>query len=529
VATAMAVALVFASVASAGRRASPSLPADGSRTIDDTLTMRHPVSRSGVTVKRGMVEARLTFSSSAILRLAVAGPDGVEISSAEGRTSPLAVRIRTADGPYTFTVEARGLMFRRIPIRLALTHQSFSTDLPPAGGGETPPASSSSSTSSSSSSSSTTQPSSSSSSSSTSVPAGGVVVDVPGSVAGDCSVAVDGALNSWFGSVPDGATVRFAPGGCYGFDGSLLVKDRVGLVFDGRGATFRALTTGTATRSTWIVQGGRGIVLRDMTIRGANPQAGAVPGAHVGTLEWQHGVAVKGVDGMVIDGVQIYDTYGDFVQVAHDPRFYTPPDIPPARNVVVRNSHFERSGRQGVSLIHVDGFWLENSYLGEAAMTMIDLELAWHEGIGRNIHILANTFGRQPHALFANAGKGWSPAIGNIEIRGNRQLGPALTCIPPVHVVSPTWMPAGSWRSGWVIADNHFVAAGYAVRVLRVSDLVMTGNTVDHSNGNCDKAGARLEDSHHITLTDNRFIAAKTTLIADSASTNITNTNNTLN
>src|SRR4051794_7805142 len=54
-------------------------------------------------------------------------------------------------------------------------------------------------------------------------PPGPVVRTVPASIASDCSKPVDADLNSFLGTVPDGATIRFAASGCYGLDDSLWV------------------------------------------------------------------------------------------------------------------------------------------------------------------------------------------------------------------------------------------------------------------------------------------------------------------
>ena len=66
----------------------------------------------------------------------------------------------------------------------------------------------------------------------------------PASIKANCSVAVDAKLNAWLATVPDNSTIQFGPGRCYGQDGTITLTGRKGLIIDGQGAEFRALTPG---------------------------------------------------------------------------------------------------------------------------------------------------------------------------------------------------------------------------------------------------------------------------------------------
>lgn len=340
--------------------------------------------------------------------------------------------------------------------------------------------------------------------------AAGTGYHVPSSIPADCSRPVEKDLMAWFATVPDNSTILFTPSGCYGYDNDIVLNDRTGLTLDGQGATFKALTLGYASRRSWRMQGGSGLVLRNMIVRGSSTCAGisdcAWP-AKPNNLEWQHAFSFEGTVNSTLDNVQAYDVWGDFVEVQHDERI--PADAPnwatPARNISVLNSHFDRNGRMGVGLTNVDGFLLQDSYLGEVNMAAIDLELDFDGETGRNIRIVGNTFGRMRFALFANHGSG-SSSISNIVIDHNTMVGDLVTCRPPVDEMAPT----GLYRSGFTITNNTLKAYGDAFDLQGVRNATVSGNVVSHNPaGGCGTlAGVAVVDSQVVSVTDNRFVSA---------------------
>ena len=70
------------------------------------------------------------------------------------------------------------------------------------------------------------------------------VYKVPKKIQSDCSVAVDAKISAWLATVPNNSTVQFESGRCYGQDGTITLSGRIGLVVDGQGSEFRALTPG---------------------------------------------------------------------------------------------------------------------------------------------------------------------------------------------------------------------------------------------------------------------------------------------
>jgi hypothetical protein len=172
------------------------------------------------------------------------------------------------------------------------------------------------------------------------------VYDVPADIASDCSVAVDDEITAWLATVPDGNTARFAPGGCYGQDGTIALGGRADLVIDGQRSEFRALTPGDEERANWRFVGGANLTVQNVDVRGTNPDGVYSPG-----FEWQHGFAVEGVQGMTLTDVGARETWGDGVFLWHGAG--SPAcgdDASSARNVVIAGATLERSaGRASLS------------------------------------------------------------------------------------------------------------------------------------------------------------------------------------
>ena len=76
------------------------------------------------------------------------------------------------------------------------------------------------------------------------------VYTVPKKIRSDCTLPVENQIMAWLATVPDGSTVQFGPGRCYGQDRTITLTGRSGLVIDGR-VEFRALTPGDSHRANW--------------------------------------------------------------------------------------------------------------------------------------------------------------------------------------------------------------------------------------------------------------------------------------
>jgi hypothetical protein len=131
---------------------------------------------------------------------------------------------------------------------------------------------------------------------------------VPEPIAQDCSVDVTAALLSWISSVPDDSTLAFGRNACYRIEGTLEIRRRRGLEFDGHGATFRSFDAPTDQRAVWRAWQSSGLTFRDMTIRGAYGKGGSFTSG----LQHGHGIDLRG-SSADIESVAIQDVAGDCV------------------------------------------------------------------------------------------------------------------------------------------------------------------------------------------------------------------------
>ena len=356
------------------------------------------------------------------------------------------------------------------------------------------------------------------------------VYKVPKTIKGDCSVAVEGKIMAWLATVPDGSTVQFGAGRCYGQDGTITLTDRNGLVIDGQGSEFRALTPGGSHRANWRFVRGSDLTVRNLAVRGSNPQ-----GRYDHAIEWQHGYSVEGVQGMTLSNVKARETWGDGVLLWRGA--YSPAcgdDASSARNVLITGALIERIGRQGVAIVDAEWVTLQDSTVGPVAWANVDIETDVDCEIARHITVARNSFGANGRGVIQNPGFGGYPQVGDVRVIDNRQTEPIDSgiftddpCRAPVQIRSP----AGVYRDGYSFARNSFLAPNNAFVFRRVRNIDVSSNPVKFVTPipGCDtRAGVRLTDSHTVGITDNSFSGANNVYITDALSTGITSTGNTV-
>jgi hypothetical protein len=349
---------------------------------------------------------------------------------------------------------------------------------------------------------------------------------VPKKIPDDCSVAVEGKIMSWLATVPDGSTVQFGAGRCYGQDGTITLAGRSGLVIDGGGSEFRALTPGGSHRANWRLTAGSKLTLRNMAVRGSNPN-----GEYVHEIEWQHGFSVEGVQGITLSNVQVRETWGDGVMLGHGaPSPACGDDASSARDVMISGALIERSGRQGVAIVDAEYVTLQDSTIGPVAWWAVDMETDDHCEIARHISILRNTFGATRYGAIGSVGFGGEPQVGDVTVTDNTQTveaGLPGECWAPVWILSPD----ARYRSGYVFRGNRFLARRNAFEFRRVRNIDVGSNnvTLTPTTGCGTRAGVLLVDSHTVGITSNAFRGANTVFKADTLSTGVTSTGNTTN
>jgi hypothetical protein len=131
---------------------------------------------------------------------------------------------------------------------------------------------------------------------------------VPPSIAGDCSVDVTQAMLSWIGSVPDGSVLSFSAGACYRIEGTLELRNRSGLDFEGNGASFRSFNAPSDQRAIWRLIDSTGLIFRNMKITGSYANGGTLDES----LQHAHAIDLRGT-GAEVANVSMSSLAGDCV------------------------------------------------------------------------------------------------------------------------------------------------------------------------------------------------------------------------
>jgi hypothetical protein len=223
---------------------------------------------------------------------------------------------------------------------------------------------------------------------------------------------VTNELNAYLASVPDGSSIQLPAGARYRAEGTVFLRYRRNLTIEGNNALIFATTDGSGmtpppgyvrdwprNRYQVEIRGGSGIVIRNLKVRGANPHAGIGDEAYVSALEAQHGFAIQGATDIELDRVSVSDVYGDFVYIGGD-------DDEWSRDIHIHDSHFERNGRQGITVTKGQGVLIERCYIGDTRRATFDLEPPGITGGALDVVIRDNEIGEGRLKFVAAAGAG---------------------------------------------------------------------------------------------------------------------------
>ena len=355
------------------------------------------------------------------------------------------------------------------------------------------------------------------------------IYQVPKKIPDNCAAPVEKKIMAWLATVPDGNTAQFAPGRCYGQDGTIIVSGRRDLVIDGRGSEFRALTPGGSSRANWRFSGGANLSVQNVAVRGTNPE-----GLYDHAVEWQHGYAVEGVQGMMLANVQARETWGDGVYLGH--ATYSPAcgdDASSARNVLITGVTLERVGRQGVAVVDAENVTVRDSTIGPVALSNVDIETDDDCEIARDVMITRNQFGANAWGVVASVGFGAEPQVGDVTVTDNTQSVATTGCLAPVRILSPV-VPEGQprvYRSGYTFRGNRLLGArnGFEFRGVRNVDVSSNSAALPPTVGCGTRAGVLLVDSHTVSISSNAFSGANSVFTADPLSTDLTGEGNSTN
>jgi hypothetical protein len=260
----------------------------------------------------------------------------------------------------------------------------------------------------------------------------------PASITLDGSRDVTAELNDWLNTLPDGdpenwTKARMQEAARYRIDGSVSPQRKVCLSLDGNRAMFDGRKNADGQSRHWQPLLCRGLKLANFVVKGANPKAGARADAFVVEMQWQHGIGIRACTDVLIDQVQVYDVYGDFVaiQPEHVNRVPTPPG-----DVTVRRCHFERNGRMGVAITGGTKFRIEQSYIGEVRHALLDLEPEWAMFPITDVVFTRNVTGETWLPWVGNGGL-CNAGVGNVRITYNVMRSRTTAGVPLVHVKTP--------------------------------------------------------------------------------------------
>jgi hypothetical protein len=309
-------------------------------------------------------------------------------------------------------------------------------------------------------------------------------VPVPAGIATDCSTDVTAALLSWFRSIPDGTTLLFGAGRCYRIEGTLEVRGRSGLVFDGNGSTFRSTTPPADQRAVWRAIDSRGLVFRNMTITGSY----ASGGTFTASLQHAHGIDLRGTSAQVA-AVSISDVAGDCVYFGLGYSAAT------RSSGAVTGSTCRRTGRNGIAVSAGDDIQIAGNRLDAIGLNATDIEPNQGAGWGSSrVVVDSNTIGRYKLYAFALV---LNAPLSEQSFTRNRIQGQGLR----IGLVDPG---RTSYRAASVtISGNVSDTAQWAPAVegTSIDGLSVTGNTVPMSGGTM----ATVTDSCRVSVTGNSY------------------------
>jgi hypothetical protein len=348
-------------------------------------------------------------------------------------------------------------------------------------------------------------------------PPTGKTYSVPRTIASDCSSDVTSPLSKWVASVPDNSTLMLDRAACYRVEGSLTIANRRTLLVDGNGATLKATTRGSRIRVHVAIDNSENIIVRNLTVKGANSQAGAARAAYQVELEAQHGFSLGGVRHVLLDNVQASDVYGDFVYISSSGRGKSRGQ--PSEHVAVVRSRFSRSGRQGISITNARDVTIVGNDITDVARSVFDLEPNTESDAVRDIRIESNTTGAAVNFWIASKGAG--SQIGDIVARNNtmRAATGGLVFVFGGRGASrgPIAFEGNRLRVTGAVTDEGAKGALFFAHTDRIE---IRNNQIDLPRGR-DMPTVELRSCNHVVVDGNRVQNAKRLVIADQTSTDV--------
>ena len=287
------------------------------------------------------------------------------------------------------------------------------------------------------------------------------VSTVPATVDATGATDVTQALRAFFSSVPNGQVAQLAKDALYRVEGTLKLENRHFLTIDGNNATiFATAKTSVANSHLWI-EGGSNLVVRRLSIRGANRRGGTDEEAYVRKLENLHGIRIAGAISVEIADVTVTNVFGDFVYIGRAE------DRAWSEDIWIHDSRFARNGRQGIALTAARRVVIERNQLSDMRRATIDLEPNTRSSGVEDVFVLDNHVG--PGRLRFIAAHGGGP-VDRVVVARNTLRGQTFTVD-----VKP---PGEDRRSSFFVVDNtsNSTSGRAPLKFFRIDGLVVSGN-----------------------------------------------------
>lgn len=332
-------------------------------------------------------------------------------------------------------------------------------------------------------------------------------VTIPASIDASGGADVTDELNSFFSSTPDSSTISFPANARYRVEGTLMFVNRRSLTIEGNGATVVATTDGSGVtppatlahlwprgRRHFLFRGGSNLVVRNLKVTGANPNAGIGDLAYSAALEAQHGFEFSGVQGGELDHVTVNDVYGDFVYFGASSGILS-------LNIQIHDSDFERNGRQGMSFTGAQNILIERNNMSQVRRAHFDLEPNLPADSIRQVTIRDNQFG--PGRLLFLASGGAAGTIEDIIVQGNTLTGKPLT----IEMTPPIGSRRSRIRIIGNVSDASFGSTIPLMQFTRVDGLEVRANR-NPLQANRSMVGVGAKESCNVVVADNEFLNA---------------------
>jgi len=231
----------------------------------------------------------------------------------------------------------------------------------------------------------------------------------PNATGSDQTSALQAAINA----APNGSVLCLQAGATYRSEGTIGIENRQNLTIDGRGATIYTASIASANRSNWRLVSSSGIVLKSMTIKGAN----SAPGVFNADHQQDHGIRIDGGSAIEIANVQLINQQGDGIYLGNRDGL-----VPWVDGVHVHDVAISGSGRNCIAITAARNVTVESAAVATCGYHAFDIEPnTGSEGadhvLWRNSTVAAPIF----DYVFASNGK--AGTMTNIRVENVRAFG----------------------------------------------------------------------------------------------------------